>query len=278
MAFNPILHAESKQFYWKGTGSLSIKTFRNGRAYYNTGRGHFMFEEGNYLLLNRGQEYSITIESETPVESFCVFFPDGMVEEVYRSLVTSNVQLLDVPFDQKLLSLDFVEKTYTNSDLLAPILFQMRDGYVEQKINVWLEVKLHEIIQQLLLVHRQVYFEMMKLPAQRTSTKEELYRRVHIGHDYISAYFNRQISLTDIASAACLSPNHFLRNYKLLFGLSPHQFLTERRLQEARRLLLSSDSSVTNVCLDVGFQSLGSFSYLFCKRFGLSPSHFRKRK
>jgi AraC family transcriptional regulator len=277
MAFNPILHAKSKQYYWKGTGALSIKTFRNGRSYYNTGRGHFMVEEGKYLLLNRGQEYSITIDSETPVESFCVFFPDGMAEEIYRSLVTTGVQLLDLPFDQKLFTLDFVEKTYTNDHLLAPILSQMRIDYFKQNDIAWVEEKLHEIICKLLLVHRQVYFEMMKLPSQKAATKEELYRRINIGHDYISAYFNQQISLSDMARVACLSPNHFLRNYKLLFGISPHQYLTERRLQEARRLLLSSGKSVTEVCLEVGFQSLGSFSCLFSERFALSPSFFRKK-
>ena len=277
VAFYPILHAKSKQYYWKGTGALSIKTFRNGRAYYNTGRGHFMVEEGKYLLLNRGQEYSITIDSETPVESFCIFFPDGMVEEIYRSLVTSSVELLDLPFDQKSFTLDFVEKTYTNDHLLAPILSQMRIDYVKQNDIAWVEEKLHEIIRKLLLVHRQVYLEMMKLPSQKASTKEELYRRINIGQDYISAYFNQQISLSDMSRVACLSPNHFLRNYKLMFGISPHQYLTERRLQEARRLLHCSEKSVTDVCLEVGFQSPGSFSSLFSERFGLSPSYYRKK-
>jgi AraC family transcriptional regulator len=70
--FNPILHEKSKKYYWKGIGSLSIKTFRNGKSFYQAGQGHFAVGEGNYLLINRGQEYSITIESETPVESFCI--------------------------------------------------------------------------------------------------------------------------------------------------------------------------------------------------------------
>jgi AraC family transcriptional regulator len=276
MTINPILHAKSNRYYWKGEGLLSIKTFSNGRAYYNTGRGHYMVEEGKYLLLNRGQEYSISIESESPVESFCVFFPDGMVEKVYKSLVTSQIKLLDFPYDQPIQSLEFVEKTYQNDDLLLPALLQLRIEYINQIDSMWLEEKLHEIIQKLLLVHRQVYFEMMKLPSLRFSTKEELYRRVHIGHEYLTAYFNTPISLTEISKVACLSPNHFLRNYKLMFGVSPHQYLIERRLQEAKRLLLISDKSVTDICFEVGFQSHGSFSYLFSKRFGLSPSKLRK--
>ncbi|KEQ27860.1 AraC family ligand binding domain-containing protein [Paenibacillus tyrfis] len=99
--FLPILHARSGRYFWKGQGALSIKTFRNGRAVYEAGHGHFAVGEGSYLLLNRGQEYSITIEAEAPVESFCIFFPEQMAEEVYRSLVTSEEKLLDDPISLK---------------------------------------------------------------------------------------------------------------------------------------------------------------------------------
>lgn len=195
--------------FWKGTGSLSIKTFSSGRAYYNAGRGHFMVEEGRYLLLNCGQDYSITIESESPVESFCIFFPEGMIEEVYHSLAASDSQLLDCPFDKELFPLEFVEKTYNNDELLFSAVPHLRKEYRNQDGGFWIEEKLHEILYKLLAVHRKVYCEMMKLPSQRTATKEELYRRLHIGHDYMAAYFNRKISLKEVASVACLSPTHF---------------------------------------------------------------------
>ncbi|WP_178075097.1 hypothetical protein [Paenibacillus albus] len=58
--FSSILHARSANYYWKGKGALSIKTFRNGRAYYQAGHGHYAVETGSYLLLNQDQEYSIT--------------------------------------------------------------------------------------------------------------------------------------------------------------------------------------------------------------------------
>lgn len=71
--------------------------------------------------------------------------------------------------------------------------------------------------------------------------------------------------------------NSFLRKYKLLFGISPHKFLTERRLQEASRLLHHSYQTVTDICQQVGFESLGTFSYPFSKKYGFSPTHFRKK-
>jgi AraC-like DNA-binding protein len=77
------------------------------------------------------------------------------------------------------------------------------------------------------------------------------------------------------AKAARLSPYHFHRMFKLAFGQTPMQFLQECRLAAARRLLVATDQSVTLICFAVGFESLGSFSWLFRKRFGLSPRRFR---
>jgi AraC-like DNA-binding protein len=66
--------------------------------------------------------------------------------------------------------------------------------------------------------------------------------------------------------------------FKAAFGTSPMQFLQERRLAVARRLLETTDLPVTTICLWVGFTSLGTFSWLFRKRFGLSPRQFRGRQ
>ncbi len=276
--YSPILHARSENYFWKGKGALSIKTFKKGRAFYHAGHGHFAVDEGNFFLLNHGQEYSITIESEVPVESFCIFFPELMVEEVYHNMMASNEQLLDDPAFLKRESVEFVEKTYNDTWLAAP-LFQIKSEYTNQYFEItWLEEKLYELAHGLLKSQRQVNKEILKLQSIRASTREELYKRIQIGHEFISAYFDQSITLTDVAKAACLSPNHFLRSYKQLFGMSPHQYLSERRLQKSKSLLLQTDKSITDICLEVGFQSPSSFSGLFSKRFSMTPSQFRQKK
>lgn len=275
---SPILHARSKSYFWKGKGALSIKTFTNGRAFYHTGHGHFAVEEGNYLLLNHGQEYSITIESEVPVESFCIFFPETMVDEAYHSMRASDEQLLDDPGALRQMPVDFIEKTY-NDRRLTSLLLRIKSEYANPHLDIsWLEEKLYELAHGLLRVHRQVHHEILKLPSLKVSTRQELYKRLMIGHEYISAFYDQPITVSETAKAACLSPNHFLRSYKQLFGMTPHQYLCERRLQESKKLLLQTDKSVTEICLEVGFQSPGSFSSLFSKRFSITPSQFRQKK
>ncbi|HMZ79543.1 MAG TPA: helix-turn-helix transcriptional regulator, partial [Acidobacteriota bacterium] len=85
------------------------------------------------------------------------------------------------------------------------------------------------------------------------------------------------LTLADIAQVACLSPNHLLRTFKQAFQMTPHQMLTSTRLEAAKRLLKTTHHSVTEICLMVGFESLGSFSWLFRNKVGCSPDTFRKK-
>ena len=92
----------------------------------------------------------------------------------------------------------------------------------------------------------------------------------------IDARYPESLDLRALAREAALSPWHFLRLFRTAFGVTPHQYLVRVRIEAAKRLLLG-DAPVTDVCLDVGFQSLGSFSALFARRVGTPPSTFRRR-
>jgi AraC-like DNA-binding protein len=86
-----------------------------------------------------------------------------------------------------------------------------------------------------------------------------------------------RVHVEQAAREAALSPYHFIRLFKATFGCTPHQALVEARLDRAKRLLLAADLSVTEVCMEVGFASLGSFSSLFARRVGVSPALYRRR-
>ena len=77
-----LLRATARQHYWEGIGTLSIKMFRYGRAFYQSGGGTYAVEDDRYLILNDAQHYSISIDSPMPVESFCIFFPSGFAESI----------------------------------------------------------------------------------------------------------------------------------------------------------------------------------------------------
>ncbi len=84
--------------------------------------------------------------------------------------------------------------------------------------------------------------------------------------------------LAEVASEACLSPYHFHRLFCEVFRETPNQYLQRKRLANAQRLLERGDQSVTDICLEVGFESISSFSGLFRRSFGCSPREYRLRK
>ncbi len=84
-------------------------------------------------------------------------------------------------------------------------------------------------------------------------------------------------SIREVARHVHMSPFHFIRQFEALFGVTPHQFRIEARLDRAKQLLAAGELSVTSVCMDVGMSSLGSFSDLFARRTGAAPSVFQRR-
>lgn len=91
------------------------------------------------------------------------------------------------------------------------------------------------------------------------------------------AHMNEDLALEDLASVACLSSYHFNRVFRRLIGIPPVEFLSALRFQAARRLLLTTSLSVTDICFEVGYTSMGSFTTRFTQLVGLSPRLLRQR-
>src|SRR5215510_10568018 len=83
------------------------------------------------------------------------------------------------------------------------------------------------------------------------------------------------ISLHDMSRVAYLSEFHFHRVFHQITGLPPAKFISAMRLEEAKRLLLNTNASITDICFDVGYNSLSTFTRRFTQRVGLGPREFR---
>ncbi|HMF55775.1 MAG TPA: AraC family transcriptional regulator [Pyrinomonadaceae bacterium] len=107
--------------------------------------------------------------------------------------------------------------------------------------------------------------------------EDETYQRLCRARRFIDEGFDQPLSLDQISGEACFSRYHFLRLFRRAFNITPHQYLTEKRIERAKELLAYGKLSVTDICFEVGFQSLGSFSNLFRKSVGYSPIVYRTR-
>ncbi len=95
--------------------------------------------------------------------------------------------------------------------------------------------------------------------------------------DTMDRSFAQALDVPALARVAHVSPAHFSRQFRATFGETPHRYLQRRRVERAMELLRETDHPVTEICFDVGFNSLGTFSRTFRDIVGESPSTYRDR-
>jgi AraC-like DNA-binding protein len=107
--------------------------------------------------------------------------------------------------------------------------------------------------------------------------KGYLYKRIVRAKLFVDTHFSESIGVSNIASEAFLSSYHFIRLFKRIYNRKPHQYLTSVRIERAKELL-HSGVPVSDVCYSVGFESTSSFTGLFKRRVGRTPSAYQNRQ
>jgi AraC family transcriptional regulator len=276
--FNALVSGTSRRFYAPDLlGALSIKAVLAGSVIWDTGGQRYVVRENSYLVVNRGQSYSFTIDSAAPSTTLSVFFQHGFVEEVHRALTRPDSELLDSPDVSPAGSLIFRQRLEPEPSGVLVALRSLHAARAHGQISTTAtEEAFFCIARALVREFPRAEEAAAHFSAVRASTREELLRRVFLGRDFLLSRMDESVSVADAARAACMSPYHFLRAFRTAFRLTPHQFLTTQRLSRARRLLRGGKHTVTDVCLESGFQSLGSFSSLFRRHFGVSPQEVQR--
>jgi AraC family transcriptional regulator len=274
---NIIVYATSRDIaYSEHTAPLSIKTTLKGREVYEVSGLPIAVDESSYLVLNNDQPYASYIYSDEEVESFCLFFRDGLEQEVSAPLNHSHETLLDYPLEKLISQPIFFQSLRRHHPVLSRQIKRLHTGIASGLASqLWLDERCHSIMEVLLQTHRQVFREIEKLPFVKRATRVEIYKRLCRAKDYIESCYDEPVSLTLLAEVACLSRHHFLRLFKEAFRLTPHRYLTNVRLQHARRLIEEKGYPVAYACCCVGFESPSSFSRLFKQRFRRSPRSLR---
>jgi AraC-like DNA-binding protein len=111
-----------------------------------------------------------------------------------------------------------------------------------------------------------------------TTTSVAARRDLHRVRDLIDRHYAKPLTVRLLAARCGLSPFHFIRAFRAAFGETPHQYLRRRRIERAQELLVTTPMSVTEICDEIGFKSLGSFSSVFRRLTGEAPAEFRSKR
>ena len=110
-----------------------------------------------------------------------------------------------------------------------------------------------------------------------TLAVEQLNRRMLRARDAIDREYARPLDIPSLAEVAHVSEGHFIRTFRATFGETPHRYLQRRRVERAMFMLRETDRPVTDICLEVGFTSLGTFSRTFSDIVRVNPTDYRAR-
>lgn len=270
-----VLRARTFDYQWAGSGAASLKCVFCGAADYTAARTRRVVTPQSWLLLNQGQHYEVSACDRAGVEMFVVFFAPDLIRDAAWALRGNETGLLEHPDPGTGERPEFCERLLDADPALEGLVRALAQAVRAPDLAA-ADESLRTLAARLLRFEGIVTRECGRLSALRPATRRELMQRLLRARDFAHSCFGEPLLLSDLARVACLSPSHFLRSFRQAFGITPHQFIQSRRLDEARRLLQSSEIPVTEVCFQVGFESLGSFSALFRRRFGFAPSALRK--
>lgn len=259
---------------------LSLKTTINCRTRYRVDRSDFLVDEHGYLILNERQPYDIAIDARRnaePAETFIVWFPSGWAEDVAHAQASADEALIADPRATAAPTVNFFERYTPHDELVSPGVRVLRAAHRRAAIeNFWLEEKLRELLARMLHAQQAQRCVSRRLNVVRAATRDELWRRLNRARDLIHARSNESLTLEAIAQACGLSPFHLLRSFRALFGVTPHAWLSTCRIEHAKFLLRRTTETVTEICAQTGFESLGSFSTWFRRATGVGPREWRR--
>ena len=276
--YSIVMNEKASRHHWSGVGPLSLKLILKGEAGYKIGNKKLTLDERRLLILNDNEKYTIDINSNIEVETFIVFFDRAMVEEVMTSFFSTSSMLLDSPDHKWNNYFMFATNTVETSLEIKNMALSWKSALNNQSTQV-LREHLYFLLTKLVSLELGQRSKARSLDFSRKSTRDEIARRLLDARDYLHSSLSQKVTLGEISSNCALSKNHLLRTFKEYFGKTPFQYLTDIRIAKAKDLLINNpDIPVTEVCSQVGFESLSSFSWSFSRRTGMAPSEYRWKK
>ena len=234
---------------------LSIKAVIGGTEDYFIDGRRMTVDDDTFAIINNDRTYSSRIAAHRPVQSFSIFFDRNLPAQAWQSLACAQTAL-DAPADAGPRTVEFAEKLYEHDHLVSPVLRHIRAAIDSGPVDdAWLDEQLLILLGRMLRLNYNRLRIESAVPSRRPATRKELLRRLSLGIDFMQTRYRDPLRLKDIATAAHLSPFHFLRVFKSVYRISPSNYLNRKRTTAALRLLQESHWTLNAVADHVGFGS-----------------------
>ena len=257
-------------------GCLSFKTVLSGEEWYGINKRRIAVRPGQFLILNDDQTYSSNIDTIGKVQSLSIFFRNEFASAVFSDELHSEEQSLNDPFyNERQVPEFFQTLNYAEPGLLkqlSDLIFSLEsEGYNSNLADGHLV----GILQYLIGAYKKGKKRVNNVNAVKASTRTEVYKRLCIAKDFMHSCFADKPDLQAISNEACLSVPQLVRQFKIVFNATPHQYLTRIRLEYAAGLLRYTSMPVHEITWKCGFENMSAFCRAFKSAYGVQPHNYR---
>jgi AraC family transcriptional regulator len=249
------------------SSGLSIKLPISGTENYKVDNVNYQIKPGNFLLVNKGQQVACKLDSKNIIESICIYLDNDIYLEIMER--AAKKQQLDIALN------------HSEASVISDKYFIM-DCPLSKTLSSFLSLRNVEnlteedyiLITEKLAFHQLDQKQMISsIDALNYITKTELLKRLRAAKSFIFENYGKNLNLDDISQASCLSKYHLLRSFKDVYNTTPYQALLDRRINKAKEMLQSGDA-IQDVAIKCGFNDRRSFSRVFKKVNGKTPSSY----
>jgi len=229
----------------------------------------------NTFFISRGSGLAIR-NTEKDVAPALLFFHSRLPDLVQHSLLYGGEVLLEKPFDNLPFDFSWLERVHSDARLYETVRSLIGLGSsCSSFAALHTDMVIRQLFEDLLVKNQDAYRKSLNVQAVKASTRLEIFRRISTARDWMEAHYNTEITLEDIGAVAAMNSQHFLRMFKQVYSITPHQYIIDLKLRKAKELLETTPLTISEICQNIGFESVFSFSILFKGRFGLPPSALR---
>jgi len=254
--------------------SFSLKYVVDRCIYYKVGNKEHAVNEGNFLLACKQPDVQSYFDSKKSVRSICIDICPTTVAEAFTVLTAQN----DHDFDNYLAGYFKVPEFFETvcpvnaaqfGDKLKRLVTSITNGQAHQHINKeWFL----DLVEKIIFHEYGNYLALNGIQSVKLETRKEILQRLNIARQYMNDSYLSIDEINQVAVFCNMSEFHFFRSFRQAFGISPYQYILNRRLETAKELLIAGDLSITDIAAHCNFPDIFTFSKAFKRRFSVAPS------
>ena len=256
--------------------NIGLLIAASGSCNYYVNGAKNQLDQDKVFFISRGSTLAVKSMGKNAYPTL-LFFHSRLPDLVMFSLQYGGEVLLEKPFDTLPYDFSYLERTHVDAGIYTTVISLIGLGAsCSSFAALQADMTIRRLFENLVMKNQEAYTRSQNIQALKASTRLEIFKRISTAKDWMEANFQDSATLEDIAAIASMNSQHFLRMFKQVYTITPHQYLIDLKLKKAKQLLEDNDLTISDICQSIGFESVFSFSMLFKKRFGMPPSHFRK--